>query len=1548
MDIQSSSNSRSSSGGNSIDLLYDPIIPTTTQQQQSYQHCNSINDCIIQILNQFIEYSDFIFNRLLYSNNNIFQSIYNEKHGITPVVSIYYGTKTIVMVLLLCIITWYFVGVERRNPRVKAYIRNRWKKPQLISNLLMKRKNKQQQQQQLLLRNSRSNINFYNDDDYDSFDSTIVLSQGRINLDDGKYLHVPRKRSSRSRAIAIANNGSNSTAGSNNNSNNTGGNGGRQYLGESTSSIRTNYTNDDNSYLDDSKFETDEFLSVQSSFTPNSNNSGSGSINNNHSKSITESFDTNISSEDHDLLDDEEEDDELDKIDLNVSIEQERRKKLNASIKEQANRKKRNQILSQPSLEDVELNEKQNLPPPFKKITPKYSKPLFNYSYTSSALFNNNSNNIFNSNNNNSNNLLAPPTPTFFSAKVDTANYIPTKTFGYNYHQDTGGGNVHVDIIENPILGNTRDLFISSSSSASFPPPSAATISLDDYLKRKEKENNIINNTAISSSPSSPLVKSKQHQSPITPSAIPASLPTTTTTTTTSNRSKLLESNYKEDDLSNISLRFASSNININRDNNSGVDDADGDYNDDGDDEYEHQQQDNDDDDEEEDQGFPIKEIRKLNNNENDEDNELIDQLYKGEKKKDKQQIPKVQVTTPTTALTTTTTTTTTTNTDQNSNNNNTAIPPQSIDSILTSIYTTEDEEDYCGSDIDGEDFSSVNIDYNERYQEIMEALRNIDCNSLQSDKIKVNSQFIALTQDFVYASQTYGKVIISERYLPNHEKTIPPIDIGGLAGGDKFIVHGILFKFAIDKENFYGSDYASMCVGGHELKGLINVFNCHIPHLSLPLMALVDYRGFRVIAMSILPVDKDSIYYGSNDYGVNIHNKDPYLSDKVKSISTILNLKSHHCGDQKTFLHSPADLEGHRGFDGRYYLLDFARLFPPSAPSKDIKMGHLFRLLRPEFVRNYKTPLCSDSFSRFIRGHNEQEHNQETLEATSYLLNTTIPELVEDLNDIDINITNIYTFPITERLHRSGVNVRYLGYIRQSCQSLDMKSLIFIEMCARVVKQQLRQKLRFKMKQAKIPLEAPYRRLIVAYLNRLLGISDKSDLFWNTKMKRYLIRKFDRGLFEDEIKGNSLILGLSSFSDHNIDGKYLLFKRIQKMTGLKFTNRINGEFESQPNCWLQRGEHPLDINDLDEIGIRVKYVPFMNVAMGYLFKVKGEMLFASDPIAATRFFHMALDKLEIALETDPNNTDTLCTIGEVNSLLGMGDQQGLSEVQLSIKNPYISKAVDYFQRSIFLNPNHTMSLFRFAQLLERCGEYDDAETYYLASLGSNPNNIACLQEYGNFLQTARNDFTTAELFFIRGSQNHYYLHTQRERIENPINIRGSSGLLKLKQTQDSNSSSSNLFNSNNSNNSPTLSSSSSENYNSVSVSGSESSSYSNNSSSGNNNNSSIKNINNSNSSIGNNNNNINNSGSSNHIRNNHISYSKSSSSSNLINNSNNSSDNHIPTHRRSGSSGGSNIDFISPIKMNSSKDSNGSNTSPPPPNPKVPDSPFQSRKFMI
>ena len=103
--------------------------------------------------------------------------------------------------------------------------------------------------------------------------------------------------------------------------------------------------------------------------------------------------------------------------------------------------------------------------------------------------------------------------------------------------------------------------------------------------------------------------------------------------------------------------------------------------------------------------------------------------------------------------------------------------------------------------------------------------------------------------------------------------------------------------------------------------------------------MSLVDYRGFRLIAMSILPIrGSQTIIYGSDDYGHTIYNDDPTMESLVKKGAKMMNIKEHKCGmNLKTSrtLWGPADLEGHLGTDNRFYLLDFSRVLPPEAPQK-------------------------------------------------------------------------------------------------------------------------------------------------------------------------------------------------------------------------------------------------------------------------------------------------------------------------------------------------------------------------------------------------------------------------------------------------------------------------------------------------------------------------------------------------------------------------------------------------------------------------------------
>lgn len=84
-----------------------------------------------------------------------------------------------------------------------------------------------------------------------------------------------------------------------------------------------------------------------------------------------------------------------------------------------------------------------------------------------------------------------------------------------------------------------------------------------------------------------------------------------------------------------------------------------------------------------------------------------------------------------------------------------------------------------------------------------------------------------------------------------------------------------------------------------------------------------------------------------------------------MKEAGEALHLRGHYSGNGKELTYGPGDLEGHRGYDGKYYVLDFARVFPPQSlqGSRDGKRV-LFELLRPELVRSFRVPLSSDAFT--------------------------------------------------------------------------------------------------------------------------------------------------------------------------------------------------------------------------------------------------------------------------------------------------------------------------------------------------------------------------------------------------------------------------------------------------------------------------------------------------------------------------------------------------------------------------------------------------------
>ncbi|PRP77954.1 hypothetical protein PROFUN_08488 [Planoprotostelium fungivorum] len=404
-----------------------------------------------------------------------------------------------------------------------------------------------------------------------------------------------------------------------------------------------------------------------------------------------------------------------------------------------------------------------------------------------------------------------------------------------------------------------------------------------------------------------------------------------------------------------------------------------------------------------------------------------------------------------------------------------------------------------------------------------------------------------SVAQEFADTASIYAKIIISESELPVEEKTIQPIDIGGIAGGTKYRVQNILFKFAFDtiivdepRLWMYGghrADHrAAMKAAKNELKGLEMHSSRYVEGLHYPLMTIVDYKGYRLIAMPVLPIDKGTICYGSDDGGMHVHNSDEELREKMELAGKRSNLCGHVTGvTHPEVIYGPGDIEGHRGHDGRLYVVDFGRVLPPEYPKLRLHPNNrsiFSELIRPELVLSSQVPLCSDAFSKWNRDASEdirRKLNQDVAKVSTCVREERAESILsrcyiqlsefENLNDHPFtDERQIQMDRFTIMMHSRGLNLRHLGVLYGKCKYDAVKRSIMSVAVARCAKSELREIMRAKMKEVQTPTDEPFKQLIVKFLNQLSGRSKSSRTYWRRDLCRQLHMWFQFSLTRDQV----------------------------------------------------------------------------------------------------------------------------------------------------------------------------------------------------------------------------------------------------------------------------------------------------------------------------------------------------------------------------------------------------------------------------------------------
>ena len=217
--------------------------------------------------------------------------------------------------------------------------------------------------------------------------------------------------------------------------------------------------------------------------------------------------------------------------------------------------------------------------------------------------------------------------------------------------------------------------------------------------------------------------------------------------------------------------------------------------------------------------------------------------------------------------------------------------------------------------------------DWNEELQTTRELPRKTITERLLRERaiFKVHSDFVA--------AATRGAISVIDGY-------VMAINPGESSKMQMFIWNNLFFSLGFDVRDHYieyGGDAAAHAAPKNDIHG-VRVFNAvDLEGLHTLATAVIDYRGYRVTAQSIIPgiLEKEqeqSVVYGSIDFGKTIVTHEKYV-DLLQKAAVQLKILPHKVlNDKKEVieLYSSIECKGIIGNDGRHYILDLIRTFPP------------------------------------------------------------------------------------------------------------------------------------------------------------------------------------------------------------------------------------------------------------------------------------------------------------------------------------------------------------------------------------------------------------------------------------------------------------------------------------------------------------------------------------------------------------------------------------------------------------------------------------------
>ncbi|XP_024122380.1 clustered mitochondria protein homolog [Oryzias melastigma] len=244
-------------------------------------------------------------------------------------------------------------------------------------------------------------------------------------------------------------------------------------------------------------------------------------------------------------------------------------------------------------------------------------------------------------------------------------------------------------------------------------------------------------------------------------------------------------------------------------------------------------------------------------------------------------------------------------------------------DHTLECVRAEESPSSHMGQD---ELTAGQSRDWNEELQGCRELRRG----SLQ-ERLHRERSIFKIISDFVAAATQGAIAVIDGNVMPLNPREPPHLQM--------FVWNNLFFSQGFDLSDHYkplGGDTAAHAAAVCDLRGVQAYTSVDTEGLHNLGTAVVDYRGVRVVAQTIIPgileKNHEQIVYGSNDNGKTVFTHPRFL-ELLSETSKPLRIQHHQVLDHNN---RPAELcsgittIGLFGNDRRPYVLDLLRTFPP------------------------------------------------------------------------------------------------------------------------------------------------------------------------------------------------------------------------------------------------------------------------------------------------------------------------------------------------------------------------------------------------------------------------------------------------------------------------------------------------------------------------------------------------------------------------------------------------------------------------------------------